>query len=69
MGYSATSKTSTFQTLDEAQRSERFGIPLWRQRVETVEGKRDSKSLVPLRYTRVWNDGFVVDMSSSKLRI
>jgi hypothetical protein len=22
-----------------------------------VERKRDSKSLVPLRYTRVWNDG------------
>ena len=49
----------SFQTRNEAQRSERFGTPLRRQPVERVERKRGSKSLVPLRYTRVWNDGFV----------
>ena len=49
----------SFQTRNEAQRSERFGTPLRRQPVECVERKRVSKSLVPLRYTRVWNDGFL----------
>jgi hypothetical protein len=56
MAYFTTLKTSSFQTRNEAQRSERFGIPVWRQPAQLVERKRGSKSLVPLRYPRVWND-------------
>ena len=40
-----------------AQRSKRFGTPLLSRRVHKERG---SKSVVPLRYTPVWNDGSIV---------
>jgi hypothetical protein len=38
------------------QWNKRFGIQ------QGVKQKLDSKSLVPLRYTRVWNDGLVASL-------
>jgi hypothetical protein len=63
-GFSNTPKAPSFQTRNVAQRSERFGTSLWRQPVERAEKKRGSKSRVPLRSTRVWNDEIFCKESS-----
>ncbi len=58
----------SIQTRNEAQRSERFGTPLWRLIISLVDRKRGSISRFA-RATLGWNDEcFVIAKVEGKLK-